>query len=164
MMRFNCAPQSHHMWFSVVRQYNDRFQQYFNQINIRTFITIYMISLISHFVLRQSCKMWTPWLASLGESPKINHIGPTPPTCGKMSPKTWMMIMMMMKAGWHYIDVIIDCSLNRLFRHRSKKTSKICVTGLCAGNSPVTGEFPHKGPVTGKMLPSDDDIMETMHC
>ena len=25
---------------------------------------------------------------------------------------------------------------------RSKKTSKLCVTGLCVGNSPVTGEFP----------------------
>ena len=25
---------------------------------------------------------------------------------------------------------------------RSKKTSKLRVTGLCAGNSPVTGEFP----------------------
>ena len=24
----------------------------------------------------------------------------------------------------------------------SKKTSKLHVTGLCAGNSPVTGEFP----------------------
>ena len=35
-----------------------------------------------------------------------------------------------------------DCFLNRLFRRRSKKTSKLCVTGLCAGNSPVTGEFP----------------------
>ena len=35
-----------------------------------------------------------------------------------------------------------DCLLNRLFRHRSKKTSKLRVTGLCAGNSPVTGEFP----------------------
>ena len=32
--------------------------------------------------------------------------------------------------------------LNRLFRHRSKKTSKLCVTGLCEGNSPGTGEFP----------------------
>ena len=32
--------------------------------------------------------------------------------------------------------------LNRLFRHRSKKTSKLRVTGLCEGNSPVTGEFP----------------------
>ena len=35
-----------------------------------------------------------------------------------------------------------DCLLNRLFRHRSKKTSKLRVTGLCARNSPVTGEFP----------------------
>ena len=25
---------------------------------------------------------------------------------------------------------------------RSKKTSKFCVTGLCVGNSPGTGEFP----------------------
>ena len=30
-----------------------------------------------------------------------------------------------------------DCLLNRLFGRRSKKTSKPCVTGLCAGNSPV---------------------------
>ena len=29
-----------------------------------------------------------------------------------------------------------------VFRQRSKKTSKLCVTGLCAGNSPETGEFP----------------------
>ena len=35
-----------------------------------------------------------------------------------------------------------DCLLNRLFRHRSKKTSKLRVIGLCEGNSPVTGEFP----------------------
>ena len=31
-----------------------------------------------------------------------------------------------------------DCLLNRLFRGRSKKTSKLRVTGLCAGNSPRT--------------------------
>ena len=35
-----------------------------------------------------------------------------------------------------------DCLLNRLFRCRSKKTSKLRVTGFCAGNSPVTCEFP----------------------
>ena len=34
------------------------------------------------------------------------------------------------------------CLLNCLFSRRSKKTSKLCVTGLCEGNSPVTGEFP----------------------
>ena len=35
-----------------------------------------------------------------------------------------------------------DCLLNRLFRRRLKKISKLRVTGLCAGNSPGTGEFP----------------------
>ena len=35
-----------------------------------------------------------------------------------------------------------DCLLNRLFRRRSKKTSKLRATGLCEGNSPKTGEFP----------------------
>ena len=34
------------------------------------------------------------------------------------------------------------CLLNRLFRRRSKKTSKLRVTGLCAVNSLGTGEFP----------------------
>ena len=34
-----------------------------------------------------------------------------------------------------------DCLLNRLFRHRWKKASKPRVTGLCVGNSPMTGEF-----------------------
>ena len=34
------------------------------------------------------------------------------------------------------------CLLNRLFGRRSKKTSKLRVTGLCAGNSPRNGEFP----------------------
>ena len=33
------------------------------------------------------------------------------------------------------------CLLNRLFRRKSKKTSKLRVTGLCAENSPGTGEF-----------------------
>ena len=34
------------------------------------------------------------------------------------------------------------CLLSCLFGRRSKKTSKLRVTGLCAGNSPGTGEFP----------------------
>ena len=36
----------------------------------------------------------------------------------------------------------IDCLLHRLFMRISKKTSKLRVTGLGEGNSPVTGEFP----------------------
>ena len=35
-----------------------------------------------------------------------------------------------------------DCLPKRLFRHKSKKTWKLRVFGLCEGNSPVTGEFP----------------------
>ena len=34
-----------------------------------------------------------------------------------------------------------DCLLNRLFRRWSQKTSKLRVTGLCAGNTTETGEF-----------------------
>ena len=47
-----------------------------------------------------------------------------------------------------------DCLLNRLFRRRSKKTSKLRVTGLCGGN---------KWPVTRKMFPFDDVIMKWTH-
>ena len=52
-----------------------------------------------------------------------------------------------------------DCLLNRLFRRRSNKTSKLRVTGHCAGNSPGPVNSPHKGPVTRKMFPFDDVIM-----
>ena len=37
-----------------------------------------------------------------------------------------------------------ECLLHRLIRRRSKKTSKLHVTGLYAGNSPETDEFPAK--------------------
>ena len=51
-----------------------------------------------------------------------------------------------------------DCLLNRLFRRRSKKTSKLRVTGLCGiHRGPVNS--PHKWPVTRKMFPFDDVIM-----
>ena len=64
----------------------------------------------------------------------------------------------------HYSDVIMNCVsnhlrhndlLNRLFRRRSKTTSKLRITCLCEGNSPATGEFSHKWPVTRKMFPFD---------
>ena len=49
---------------------------------------------------------------------------------------------------FNYTDVIMSAmaskttSLNRLFRRGSQKTSKLRVTGLYEGNTPVTGEFP----------------------
>ena len=67
---------------------------------------------------------------------------------------------------WHHNDHDVvsnhqphGCLLNRLFKRRSKKTSKLRVTGLCAGNSPGPVNSPHKGPVTRKMFPFDDVIM-----
>ena len=52
-----------------------------------------------------------------------------------------------------------DCLLNRLFRRRWKKISKLRVTGFCAGNSPGSVNSTHKRPVTRKMFPFDDVIM-----
>ena len=40
-----------------------------------------------------------------------------------------------------------------------RKHQKLCVTGLCVGNSPGPVNSPHKGPVTRKMFPFDDVIM-----
>ena len=51
----------------------------------------------------------------------------------------------------------LDCLLNRLFTHRSKKTLKLRVTGLCGGihRWPVDSQR----PVTRKMFLSDVFIM-----
>ena len=71
----------------------------------------------------------------------------------------------------HYNDVIMSVMASQITsfttvystvypRRRSKKTSMFRITGLCVGNSPATGEFPHKWPVTRKMFPFDDFIMK----
>ena len=51
------------------------------------------------------------------------------------------------------------CLLNRLFRRRSMKTSKLHITDLCVGNSPVTGEFPAQMASMRKQFPFDDVIV-----
>ena len=45
-------------------------------------------------------------------------------------------------AWWRLKSSVLRLVTQRLFRRRSKTTSKLRVTGLCAGNSPLTGEFP----------------------
>ena len=51
-------------------------------------------------------------------------------------------------------------SLTIVYLHvYSKKTSKLRDTGLCEGNSPVTGEFPAQRASTRKMFPFDDVVM-----
>ena len=52
-----------------------------------------------------------------------------------------------------------DCLLNRLFRRRSKKTSKLCVLAFVRGIHRGPVNSPHKWPVTRKMFPFDDVIM-----
>ena len=60
---------------------------------------------------------------------------------------------MAMDANKHHNDVIMSMMASQIISltiiystaylsRRSKKTSKLRVTGLCAGNSPVNGEFP----------------------
>ena len=53
----------------------------------------------------------------------------------------------------------LDCLLNRLFRRRSKKTSKLRVTGHHEGNPPVTGGFPSQRASNAENVPFDDVIM-----
>ena len=72
------------------------------------------------------------------------HAGLSLITCGRQSLATWKGALQ-----WRHNErdgvsnhQTHDCLLNRLFRLRSKKTSQLSVTGLCAGNSSVTGEFP----------------------
>ena len=52
------------------------------------------------------------------------------------------------------------CLLNRLVRRRSKTTSKLRVASLCAGNSPVTGEFPAQMASNAENVSFDDVIMK----
>ena len=56
----------------------------------------------------------------------------------------------------------LDCLLNRLSRRRSMETSKLCVTGLCEGNSTVTGEFPAQRASNAKKFLFDDVIMDKL--
>ena len=69
----------------------------------------------------------------------------------KRRPLWWIDQMMLWFAAVHYNNIIMSAVASQitksplfaqlLVQGRSKKTSKLRVTGLCAGNSPVTGEF-----------------------
>ena len=48
-----------------------------------------------------------------------------------------------------------------VLQHRSKKTSKLRVTGLYVGNSPLTGEFPAQMASDAENDPFDNVIMVT---
>ena len=80
---------------------------------------------------------------------------------------TWKITCLCMTLHWRHNDhdgvsnhPPHDCLFNRLFRRRSKKISKLRVTGLCAGNSPGPVNYPHKRSVTREMFPFRDVIMD----
>ena len=73
----------------------------------------------------------------------------------------------------HYDDVIMSAIASQITSLKivystiysdvdQRKTSKIRVTGLCVGNSPVTGEFPAQMASNWKMFPFDDVIMRRL--
>ena len=70
----------------------------------------------------------------------------------------------------HYYDLIMGVMASQITslmivystvysRHRSKKTSKLHLTDLSVGNSPVIGEFPAQKTSNTEMFPLDDVIM-----
>ena len=69
----------------------------------------------------------------------------------------------------HYSDVIVSSISSQIisltivyssvYSGADKKTSKLRVTALCAGNSPKTGEFPAQRASYAEMFPFDDVIM-----
>ena len=94
--------------------------------------------------------VWIPWTRWVDPDPQLSWEDPH-----LVIPLHWR---------HHYHDGVSNhqphnCLLNRLFRRRSKKTSKLRVTGLCVGKSPGPVNSPHQGPVTRKMFPFDDVIM-----
>ena len=72
----------------------------------------------------------------------------------------------------HYNDVMMSTMASQITsltivyltiysRRKSKETSKLCVTGLCEGNSPVTGEFPAQRASNVEIVSIYDVIMTT---
>ena len=69
----------------------------------------------------------------------------------------------------HYNDVIMGAMASQItsltivysndYSGANKKTPKLRVTGFCAGNSPVTGEFPAQRASNAEMFPFDDVII-----
>ena len=91
-------------------------------------MSTFFVSVFTRVTVKSHWKIWPGWAGAKTQQNKTKQ------------------------ARTHYSDVIMSamvsqitspyCLLNRLFRHSWRKTLKLSVTGLCAGNSPVTGEFP----------------------
>ena len=93
------------------------------------------------------------WVAMCGAINRLGSLGPV-----SISDKTYRMISWLDGVPNHRR---LDFVLNRLFRRRLKKASKLRVTGFVRGIICWPVNSPHKGPVTRKIFPFDDVIMIT---
>ena len=125
-----------------------------------------------HICIGKLVHQWFRWwlVAFLAPSPYLNQcwllVNPIPRNNLSAIFKQITMIFIQKTLHWRHNghDGIsnhqpYDCLLNRLFRHRSKKTSKLRVTGLCEGIHRGPLNSPHNCPVMRKIFPFDDVIM-----
>ena len=148
--------------FEILNNYNSAFfllgnklmtSHYLNQWlcdSLRKGIIAWICINLFTFVMSQQCVMtsqdldacciifWTFFKCSNGHRSEIN-----------LSGKLWLQAFKWQSLQWCHnghqsvsIHQPHQCLLNRLLRRKSKKTSKLSVTGLCAGNSPGAGWFP----------------------
>ena len=99
------------------------------------------------------CRNYFRYIVVMKESPceaaSVLYLRTTPPQCLTRIHKSMCRCCIPLSLRWRHNghDGVSNHQphhyfLNRLVRRRSKKTSKLHVTGLCAGNSPMTAEFP----------------------
>ena len=81
-----------------------------------------------------------------------------PPVITKLSQQQLMVLVLKI----HYSSVIMSTMASQISNYstvysspRAKKTSKLCLTGLCERNSQVTREFPAQRASNTKMFPLD---------
>ena len=99
--------------------------------------------------LSDNCGITILWSMPWVYLRQINSVDPAAPT--DVTSKTHSATLFLNSLQWRHNehDGVSshrphDCFLKDLFRRRSDAASKLGVTGLSAGNSPLTGEFPAK--------------------
>ena len=136
-----------------------RYLAHYDVIVMQVVVIIFILhfsspwALLPRWLLRLPGISWTPW----NEGRARNALHARTSRSSRTTRSPWSMLH-----GWYGWDGKLssalqwrhnghngvlnqkphDCLLSRLFRSRSKKISKLRVTGLCARISPMTGEFP----------------------
>ena len=121
----------------------------------------------SNTISTQASRSWKPWVYDLQIKLTSWYMGWSAMQLGQES-QWWRHLGYTLQ--WRYNErggvsyhQPHDCLLNRLFRRISKKTSKLCITGLCGGNSPVTSEFPAQRASDAEKFPFNDVIMIVLY-